>query len=119
VSVLGADPPVVILTLTSLGFILWAWATIIRRARILRRMAQWLEIRRAEAWAALPWTARRLLPQSGIAALSRRGLTDDPEFGALLTERRRLERLSLGLLLLGAVMIGLLLVGLLVLGWDA
>ena len=117
--ILGADPPVALLASAALVFILWGWIVSMRHTREVRRLAAWLETHRAEAWTALPWMTRRLVPQGGIAALRRQGLTDDPEFRALETEARRLQRRSMALVFVGAGLIGLLLVGLKLLGWDA
>ncbi len=117
--ILGASLPVVVLTLSALVLVLWGWAVNMRHVRAVGRMIAWLETHRAEAWQALPWAARRLMPRSGIAALRRRGETGDPAFEALDAEARRLARRSLALVLAGAACLALLMAGIAALGWPA
>ena len=82
-------------------------------------MATWLERERSEAWNALSWTSRRLMPQSGIAAMKRQGLTEDPEFQALEERAERLRRQVGVLIFSGFACFGLLLAGMAYFGWDA
>ena len=117
--ILGADFPVVLLTCAAMVFGLWAWVESIRQARVRRNMAAWLAKHRAGAWAALPWTARRLIPQTGIAALKRQGQTRDPAFESLEIDAVRLGRRALILILLAAATVALVLAGMTFLGWSA
>jgi hypothetical protein len=117
--ILGADLPVALLTSAAAVCALWGWIVSMGHTRAVRRLAAWLETHRAAAWAALPWTDRCLMPQRGIVALRRRGLTDDPAFHALEAQAGRLQRRSLVLVLAGAALIALLGVGMKLLGWDA
>ncbi len=59
------------------------------------------------------------MPQSGIAAMKRRGLTDDPDFRALDARANRLHRRAGILILAGLVCLGLAVSGMAYLGWDA
>jgi hypothetical protein len=117
--IFGASLPVVVLTLAALVLVLWGWAVNIRHVRAVGRLIAWLETHRAEAWQTLPWAARRLMPQSGIAALKRRGETGDPAFETMDAEARRLARRSLYLVLAGAACLALLIAGIAVFGWRA
>ena len=118
-TLLGADLPVVLLTMAALLCVIWGWISSLRQGRVIRRMAAWLERERAEAWNALPWTSRRLTPQSGIAAMKRRGLADDPDFLALEAQADRLRRRVGALIFAGFACFGLLIAGMAYLGWDA
>jgi hypothetical protein len=113
----GADLPVAAVILAGLFFALWAWIASDRHGRVIRRMADWLARERPQAWAALPWTARRLSPRSGIAELKRRGLADDPDFQALEARADRLYRQFSLRLMAGLLCIGLLIAGKAYLGW--
>lgn len=114
----GADPPVVLLILAALFWAVWAWIASIRHGRVIGEMVAWLERQQAEAWNALPWTARRLMPPSGIAAMKRQGLTDVPEFRIMEGRAKRLHRQALFRVLAGLVCIGLVFAGTTYLGWD-
>jgi hypothetical protein len=116
---LGADLPVVLLTGLAVILGLWAWVESARQARSRRRMADWLAKHRAEAWAALPWASRRLMPQAGIAALKRQGETEDAAFEALEAEALRNGRRTRLLMLLAAASLALTLAGMTFLGWSA
>jgi hypothetical protein len=113
----GADLPAALLILAALFCAVWGWIASIRHGRAIREMAVWLERHRAEAWNALPWATRRLLPQGGIMALKRQGLTDDPHFRALEAQARRLHRQFALRLFAGLAAIGLVFVGKTYLGW--
>lgn len=113
----GADLPVVLLILTALFCAVWAWLASIRHGRVIAETVAWLEQHEAEAWAALPWATRRLLPRSGIAALKRRGLADDPDFRALEARARRLHRQLALRIFAGLAAIALVIAGKTYLGW--
>jgi hypothetical protein len=114
-----ADIPVVVLTLAALFCVVWGWIASLGHGRTIRQMVAWLERQQAGAWNALPWTAHRLMPQSGIAAMKRRGLTDDPDFRALDARTKRLQRRVGILILAGLICLALVIAGMAFLGWDA
>ncbi len=115
----GADLPVVLLTLAALICVVWGWISSLAHGRTIRQTVTWLEQQQGEIWNALPWTARRLMPQSGIAAMKRRGLTDDPDFRALDARAKRLQRRVGILILAGLICLGLVIAGMAYLNWDA
>ena len=50
---LGGELPVVLLTLAALVCVIWGWIASLLQGRVIRRMANWLERERSEAWNAL------------------------------------------------------------------
>jgi len=116
---LGAELPVVLLVLVALVCVVCGWIASLRQGQTIRQMAAWLEREQGEAWNALPWASRRLMPQSGIAAMKRRGLTDDPDFRALEERAEQLRRRVGALIFSGFACLGLLVAGMAYLGWDA
>lgn len=115
---LGADLPVVVLLLAALLCLIWGWIASMRHGRAVREVADWLRRTHAEAWGALPWASRRLMVRSGIAAMKRRGLTDDPAFRVLEDRARRHERFLLALILAGGLCLAFVIMGLATLGWK-
>lgn len=113
----GADLPAALLILAALFCAVWGWIASIRHGRVIGEVAVWLERHRTAAWNALPWATRRLLPQGGIAAMKRQGLTDDPHFRILEARARRLHRQLALRLLAGLAAIGLVFAGKTYLGW--
>ena len=118
-TLLGADLPVVLLTLAALVCVIWGWVSSLLQGRIIRRMAAWLEREQPDAWNALPWASRRLMPQSGIAAMKRQGLTEDRDFQDLEAQAERLRRRVGALIFAGFACFGLLIAGMALLGWAA
>ena len=116
---LGADLPVVALILAASVCVIWGWIISMRHTSAVRQMVEWLRRQDGEAWDALPWTSRRLMLQSGISAMKRRGLADDPGFRALEDRARRLDRVMLTLILAGGLCLAFVIIGITSLGWNA
>ena len=117
--ILGADLRVVALILSASICVIWGWILSMRHGRAVRQMVEWLRGKHAEAWDALPWTSRQLMFQSGIAAMKRRGLADDPQFRLLEDRARQLDRLMLTLILAGGLCLAFVIIGIASLGWNA
>jgi hypothetical protein len=113
----GADLLVVLLILAALYCSARAWIASFGHGRAIRDIATWLERHRAEAWADLPWAARRLLPQGGVQAMKRRGLAEDAHFQTLDARAKRLNRQFVLWIFASLSAIGLVFAGTTYLGW--
>ena len=112
------DPAVIVLTLATVAFCIYAWWLSIQRSKRVRRLVQWLEHHHGARWRALSKLSRGLHPVGAVEHFRRKILSEDPEFMTLYRETKAGTRRQLAAILAAVVCIGLVQIGVRVWGWS-
>ena len=108
----------IVLTLATAAFSLYAWWLSIQETKRLRRLVQWLEHHHGARWRALPKLSRNLFPRGGVERLRRNGLSEDPGFMARYRETRAGTLRQLAAIPAAVVSIALVQIGVRFWGWS-
>lgn len=111
------SPPIVILLIVALAAALYYWWRDIRSGRKLRRLVGQVKKSHPEAWAALPFLPRTMLPRNGLILLHRAGAIDDPDFDRAYRDLMA-ARPSVWIMVLGIAAILLIGLGVAFLDWH-